>query len=428
MATYSYNGKNYTQEQMDTIAKKATPSQREAINKQFGTQYARAEPTFTGTPVKGAPATNTGIVPPVKSTAIPAPVKVTEVKNTPPLNYTPVEPDLSKVVYSKPNTTPANTAPVKGSFGDVAADNVHAQTFENTGVAFKENADKYADKISDIATKEGADKKKLIEESNVEKLARTKLQEEELARMKTSEKAGQEKLRSDVSKITAIQDQIASRNANASAAQAGESGLQLSQAAMDDVRNDIMAKYGQNIANAKQFELQTNTSIEAALQNIDNNIFGKQDAINTFKNALKDAEFAPVLNAVTAAAQGHKDAAKDVLDYYKKYIDMKAAEEYTSMAAMNTRDRKDKEWQAATPMQKISLIKAYGGDSLAPYIDNYITKIGDYEGMSMDMVLGKIAKIAEQDGKGQKLLEIYTDALSKGGNHIPEMDALLKDT
>jgi len=35
MATYSYNGKQYTQAQLDDIAKKATPAQREAINKQF---------------------------------------------------------------------------------------------------------------------------------------------------------------------------------------------------------------------------------------------------------------------------------------------------------------------------------------------------------------------------------------------------------
>lgn len=83
------------------------------------------------------------------------------------------------------------------------------------------------------------------------------------------------------------------------------------------------------------------------------------------------------------------------------------------MAAMNTRDRKDKEWQAATPMKKISLIKAYGGDAMAPYIDNYITKIGDYEGMSMDMVLGKIAKIAEQDGRGKELVAAYMELLAK---------------
>ena len=33
--TYSYNGKQISQEQMDQVAQKASPDQREAINKQF---------------------------------------------------------------------------------------------------------------------------------------------------------------------------------------------------------------------------------------------------------------------------------------------------------------------------------------------------------------------------------------------------------
>ena len=46
---YNYNDKAYNQEQMDAMAKKATPDQREMLNKQFGTTYARAEPQFSGT-------------------------------------------------------------------------------------------------------------------------------------------------------------------------------------------------------------------------------------------------------------------------------------------------------------------------------------------------------------------------------------------
>lgn len=159
------------------------------------------------------------------------------------------------------------------------------------------------------------------------------------------------------------------------AAQAGESGVQMSQAAMEDIKNDVIAKYGQNIANAEQFKLQTNLSLDDALKNTGLQIFEKQGAIDTFKNALKDEEFAPVLNALTEAAQGKKDAAKDVYDYYKKFIDKKADEEYTSVAATETRARKENEWAAATPVQKISLIKAYAGDAMAPYIDAAINKI-----------------------------------------------------
>lgn len=144
------------------------------------------------------------------------------------------------------------------------------------------------------------------------------------------------------------------------AAQAGASGVQLSQGAMDDVKNDIMAKYGSNIANAEQFRLETNKSIDQALRDTGLAIFDKQGAIDTFKNALLDAEFEPVLNALTAAALGKKEAAKDIADYYKKYIDKKAEEEYTRVAASETRAAKDKEWASATKDQKYALIRQYG--------------------------------------------------------------------
>jgi len=45
--TYTYNGKTYTQVQLDDIAKRATPAQREELNRLYGTAYARAEPVFS---------------------------------------------------------------------------------------------------------------------------------------------------------------------------------------------------------------------------------------------------------------------------------------------------------------------------------------------------------------------------------------------
>lgn len=178
---FTYNGKDYTQAQVDQAYAKANANQRAALNKQFKLSYD----VNTGKPSQYAP---------VNTEAIPDSLK--------------------------DRSVPVTTAPAKGSFGDMAADNVHAQTFENTGKAFEDTTNKYADDIYDISMKEGADKQATIERMNADKLERARLQEEELQRMKKDEKAGQEKLRSDAAKITGIQDQIAARNANASVAQA----------------------------------------------------------------------------------------------------------------------------------------------------------------------------------------------------------------
>lgn len=62
--TYTYNGNTYTQAQLDAIAAKATPNQRELLNKTYGTAYARAEPVFTGDANNKTTAGNTGVVSP----------------------------------------------------------------------------------------------------------------------------------------------------------------------------------------------------------------------------------------------------------------------------------------------------------------------------------------------------------------------------
>lgn len=99
---FTYNGKDYTQEQVDQAYAKANADQRSALNKQFKLSYD----VNTGKPSQYSPV-NTGIVPPNRSTETPTPTIVTEINKS-------------------TNTTPVATAPVKGSFGDMSADNVHA--------------------------------------------------------------------------------------------------------------------------------------------------------------------------------------------------------------------------------------------------------------------------------------------------------------
>lgn len=90
---------------------------------------------------------------------------------------------------------------------------------------------------------------------------------------------------------------------------------------------------------------------------------------------------------------------------------MKAQEEYTSMAAANTRERKDKEWQAAkTTSEKYSILKAYDA-SIAPYSDIVNKLLVDYPGISQDELLGKVAKVMMQRADAK---DFYMSSIAAG--------------
>ena len=126
--------------------------------------------------------------------------------------------------------TPAIPAPsMKSSFGDIAADNVHAPGFEATGTAYTEQAKKTADYLAKVDTAEGAAKKAAIDTKNEPILAKSKAQETELQRIAKEYGMNVDKSRTDADTIFKRQEQIASRQANMGAAQAGESGLTMSQ-------------------------------------------------------------------------------------------------------------------------------------------------------------------------------------------------------
>ena len=81
-------------------------------------------------------------------------------------------------------------------------------------------------------------------------------------------------------------------NSNIAMADAGKSGLQLSQGDLTTIQNDIMGKYATNIANAMDFKNKTNMSLDEALTNTGLAVFGKQQEVDNFKNILQDNKYA----------------------------------------------------------------------------------------------------------------------------------------
>lgn len=145
-------------------------------------------------------------------------------------------------------------------------------------------------------------------------------------------------------------------NSNIAMADAGKSGLQLSQGDLTTVQNDIMGKYATNIANAMDFKNKTNMSLDEALTNTGLAVFGKQQEVDNFKNILQDNKYAPILEAIKQAAAGNQKAIDDVNTFYQEMTKKKADEEYTRVAIDERISAEEKSFTEASSQKKEAIL------------------------------------------------------------------------
>lgn len=146
-------------------------------------------------------------------------------------------------------------------------------------------------------------------------------------------------------------------NSNIAMADAGKSGLQLSQGDLTTVQNDIMNKYATNIANAMDFKNKTNMSLDEALVNTGLAIFGKQQEVDNFKNILQDNKYAPILEAIKQASAGNQKAIDDVNTFYQEMTKKKADEEYTRVAIDERISAEEKSFAEASSQKKEAILQ-----------------------------------------------------------------------
>lgn len=163
--------------------------------------------------------------------------------------------------------------------------------------------------------------------------------------------------RADADALMKRQEWIATRQANIWAAKAWESGLQMSAWAMNDITNDIVAQYGTNIANAEQFKLQTNMSLDEWLKNTWLDIFKNKQSIDNFINNLDKDQYQPLLNAVAAATEWNKKAVSDIKDFYNWIINKKVEWETSWMLKTEYLADTEREWQNANPAKRLALLE-----------------------------------------------------------------------
>lgn len=220
-----------------------------------------------------------------------------------------------------------------------------ANKLDATMNQYADNANKTAADTEANARKFGQEASSVTAQRDAEKLIRYTNQEAELKKMQASRESNIDKRRVDADALLKKQDEIAAMNSNIAMADAGKSGLQLSQGDLTSIQNDIMSKYAGNIANAMDFKNKTNMTLDDALFNTGLSIFSKQSEIDTFKNAIQDAKYAPILDAVSKAAAGNQKAIDDINTFYQEITKKKAESEFTGANIEEIISTKEKAFQ-----------------------------------------------------------------------------------
>ena len=310
-------------------------------------------------------------------------------------------------------------------FSDVwtyASDNIMQEKLEDTWKAFEQRQRDTAKELSDIYDKSWKKQSALTELSQQWARKRYDAQQEQLDKNKEAAESRIEKSRWMADDVLKRQESIAARQANIWAAQAGQSWLQMSESAISDVKNDMIATYGTNLANAEQFRAQTNISLDDALIKVASDIFSNKQAVDNFVNMLDEKELQPLLNATLKAEQWDVDAVNAIKDYYNAILNKKAEEEYNRFARQERLSDNERIWQASSPAQRLAILQ----DQFREYwvTDAYISNPEKYVNMTFAEAENTIMKDVLNLQDKDKLLALATQYVASE----KDMPEWLKET
>lgn len=324
---------------------------------------------------------------------------------TPPVN--------TKVTWSSVTDAYKN----KFSIWNVSEWNIMSDKLTWTLTAMKEQNKWFAKEQEDILKAWAKEESWLIAEKNKWAIDRANTNQATIDANKQRDYESNEDRRKEADDLLRRQEWIAARQANIAAAQAGSSWLQLSDAAISDIKADTIAKYGQNLANAEQFRNQTNMTLDTALQNIDQNYFKNKSEIDDLLNKLDDEESRPLINAVQAATKWNTQAIEDVKTYYNSLVQKKWEEEYGRMAKEERIADNENIWKNASKDKRLALLQDEFKEAWV--MDAYIGNPEKFANMTYADAYNTIMKDIQKLADKTNLVNLY-DSYSRTWQKVPD--------
>lgn len=157
--------------------------------------------------------------------------------------------------------------------------------------------------------------------------------------------------------ILKVQHDIAARQANIAAANAGQSWLQLSASDMEWIKSDAISRFGSNISTAMDYANKTKTQNAKDRVTVAKEIWVALNDMDKFEQLMVSQNNQPMLNAISKAAEGDKEALKFVADKIAE-VQAKQLDEETGRYLKRERiEANQREYWTAPEQTKISLVR-----------------------------------------------------------------------
>lgn len=299
------------------------------------------------------------------------------------------------------------------SLGETSSTNSWVDRLNTTMDEYASNAKKTAAETEANARKFWDEKSRIAAERDTEKLSRINRQEQNVKDIESRFNSNTEQRKKDAEDMLKEQKDIAAMNSNIAMADAGKSWLQLSEWDLTTVQNDILNKYATNILNATDFKNKTNITLDQALANTWLAFASKQSEIDKFKDAIQDAKYAPIYDAVDKAAAGNQKAIDDVNTFYQEMTKKKADEEYTRVAIDERISAEEKSFSEASSQKKEAILQNEIKDIPgAAYVGTEIGAVLNlYPNASRTFIVGELARRAMLNESARAML---TQAVAAG--------------
>lgn len=252
-------------------------------------------------------------------------------------------PTVAKVEEKKPDSY-MNTLNNKYNLWQTSDQNIMVDKTQASLQAIKDNNLNAAKEKKDLLVKWASEQSDVLKKKNEEQRLRTQNQQALNDSNKNEASANVNNSKADNDLLLKKQEEIATRQANIAAAEAGSSWLQMSAADTRDIKNDVLAKYWTNIANAMEFRNTTNNTLNSSLKDINNTHLSNQKDIDTFLNSLSDEEAKPLINALVEADKWNVQAIDDANNFVNELVKQKATKEFGNLSQTEAIEDDQREW------------------------------------------------------------------------------------
>ena len=222
-------------------------------------------------------------------------------------------------------------------------------------------------------------------------------------------KTKQDERYKQVQDIIDTQKRIANRQANIEVANAWRYWDIYSDSTIQNIKNDTINRYWQNILNAMNTALSNNRQIDSDILNVWLTEVNDKNTRDAYKDALLDKNNSYILDAIKLARDWDKKAIEDVENFFQSAVRTRWENTLTRDEQSQRREFYEKEFASLSPEWKAQMLADFSSN-VAWYslVADYIPRmVENYPNLSLSELVWKMTKVWEYALSWKQLAEQF---------------------